>query len=198
MDEILNDLAKFRDFMTYKNPSVTFFGSARFDENSEYCKMAFSLAKELADGGFAVISGGGPGVMEAVNKGAYESGKSPSVGLNIVLPFEQVTNKYATTSFIFSNLSARKFALIERSSAFLVFPGGFGTLDELFEILVLAQIDAKKAKIFLIGREFWSKLDDFIKTTLIREKAVSKEDLSLYTISDDLDAVRDEILGILN
>ena len=184
--------------MTYKNPSVTFFGSARFDENSKYCKMAFSLAKELADGGFAVISGGGPGVMEAVNKGAYESGKSPSVGLNIVLPFEQVTNKYATTSFIFSNLSARKFALIERSSAFLVFPGGFGTLDELFEILVLAQIGAKKAKIFLIGSEFWSKLDDFIKTTLIREKAVSKEDLSLYTISDDLDAVRDEILGILN
>ena len=194
MDEILNDLAKFRDFMTYKNPSVTFFGSARFEENSKYCKMAFSLAKELADGGFAVISGGGPGVMEAVNKGAYESGKSPSVGLNIVLPFEQVTNKYATTSFIFSNLSARKFALIERSSAFLVFPGGFGTLDELFEILVLAQ----KAKIFLIGREFWSKLDDFIKTTLIREKAVSEEDLLLYTISDDLDAVRDEILGILN
>ena len=193
MDEILNDLAKFRDFATYKNPSVTFFGSARFDENSKYCKMAFSLAKELADGGFAVISGGGPGVMEAVNKGAYESGKSPSVGRNIVLPFEQVT-----TSFIFSNLSARKFALIERSSAFLVFPGGFGTLDELFEILVLAQIGAKKAKIFLIGREFWSKLDDFIKTTLIHEKAVSKEDLSLYTISDDLDAVRDEILGILN
>ena len=193
MDEILNDLAKFRDFVTYKNPSVTFFGSARFDENSKYCKMAFSLAKQLADGGFAVVSGGGPGVM-----GAYESGKSPSVGLNIVLPFEQVTNKYATTSFIFSNLSARKFALIERSSAFLVFPGGFGTLDELFEILVLAQIGAKKAKIFLIGREFWSKLDDFIKTTLIREKAVSKEDLLLYTISDDLDAVRDEILGILN
>ena len=191
MDEILNDLAKFRDFVTYKNPSVTFFGSARFDENSKYCKMAFSLAKQLADGGFAVVSGGGPGVMEAVNKGAYESGKSPSVGLNIVLPFEQVTNKYATTSFIFSNLSARKFALIERSSAFLVFPGGFG-------ILVLAQIGAKKAKIFLIGREFWSKLDDFIKTTLIREKAVSKEDLLLYTISDDLDAVRDEILGILN
>ena len=130
MDEILNDLAKFRDFMTYKNPSVTFFGSARFDENSEYCKMAFSLAKELADGGFAVISGGGPGVMEAVNKGAYESGKSPSVGLNIVLPFEQVTNKYATTSFIFSNLSARKFALIERSRECLLFPVGYGTLDD--------------------------------------------------------------------
>ena len=80
----------------------------------------------------------------------------------------------------------------------MVFPGGFGTLDELFEILVLAQIGAKKAKIFLIGSEFWGKLDDFIKTTLIYEKAVSEEDLSLYKISDDLDAVRDEILGILN
>ena len=105
MDEILNDLAKFRDFAAYKNPSVTFFGSARFDENSKYCKMAFSLAKELADGGFAVVSGGGPGVMEAANKGAYESGKSPSIGLNIVLPFEQVTNKYATSNFVFSNLA---------------------------------------------------------------------------------------------
>ena len=114
MDEILNDLAKFRDFATYKNPSVTFFGSARFDENSKYCKMAFSLAKQLADGDFAVVSGGGPGVMEAANKGAYESGKSPSIGLNIVLPFEQVTNRYATSNFVFSNLSARKFALIER------------------------------------------------------------------------------------
>ena len=93
MDEILDDLAKFRDFAAYKNPSVTFFGSARFDENNKYCKMAFSLAKELADGGFAVVSGGGPGVMEAANKGAYESGKSPSIGLNVVLPFEQVTNK---------------------------------------------------------------------------------------------------------
>ncbi|QKG28673.1 TIGR00730 family Rossman fold protein [Campylobacter sp. RM16187] len=196
MEEILNDLSKFRDFLAYKNPSVTFFGSARFEPDNKYCKMAYELAFALASEGFAIISGGGGGIMEAANKAAYDSGKSPSIGLNIVLPFEQVTNPYATDKFVFSNLNARKFALIERSKAFLVFPGGFGTLDELFEILVLAQIGRKKSKIYLIGSEFWSKLDDFIKTTLINEKSISKEDLNIYEISDDLKKISEGILKI--
>ncbi|MGB2553741.1 LOG family protein, partial [Campylobacter sp. MOP51] len=93
-------------------------------------------------------------------------------------------------------LHARKFALIERSKAFLVFPGGFGTLDELFEILVLTQIRNKRAKIYLVGSEFWSKLDDFIKTTLIEEKAVSPEDINIYEISDDLEKIAAEISQI--
>lgn len=196
MEEILNDLSKFRDFLAYKNPSVTFFGSARFEPDNRYCKMAYELAFMLASKGFAVISGGGGGIMEAANKGAFDSGKSPSIGLNIVLPFEQVTNPYATDKFVFSNLNARKFALIERSKAFFVFPGGFGTMDELFEILVLAQIGRKHAKIYLIGSEFWTKLDDFIKTTLINEKVISDGDPSLYEITDDLAKIRDEILQI--
>ena len=196
MEEILSDLSKFRDFLAYKNPSVTFFGSARFESENRYCKMAYELAFRLACEGFAVISGGGGGIMEAANKGAFDSGKSPSIGLNIVLPFEQMTNPYATTKFVFESLHARKFALIERSKAFLVFPGGFGTLDELFEILVLTQIRNKKAKIYLVGSEFWSKLDDFIKTTLIEEKAISPEDVNIYEISDDLAKIASEISQI--
>ncbi|MGB2552010.1 TIGR00730 family Rossman fold protein [Campylobacter sp. MOP51] len=196
MEKILNDLTKFRDFAAYKNPSVTFFGSARFEPDNKFCKMAYELAYSLANDGFAIVSGGGGGIMEAANKGAFDSGKSPSIGLNIVLPFEQMTNPYATSKFVFESLNARKFALIERSKAFLIFPGGFGTLDELFEILVLAQIRNKRAKIYLIGSEFWSKLDDFIKTTLIEEKAISAEDLNLYEISDDLPKIAAEISQI--
>ncbi|MDO5046014.1 LOG family protein [Campylobacter sp.] len=196
MEKILNDLTKFRDFAAYKNPSVTFFGSARFKQDNKYCKMAYELAYLLADRNFAVISGGGGGIMEAANKGAFDSGKSPSVGLNIILPFEQMTNPYATDKFIFESLNARKFALIERSKAFLVFPGGFGTLDELFEILVLSQIGNKKAKIYLVGSDFWSKLDEFIKTTLIEEKAIDNNDLSLYEIGDDVVKIADEIVNL--
>lgn len=196
MDEILNDLTKFRDFATYENPSVTFFGSARFKSDNKFCKMAYELAFNLAERGFAVVSGGGGGIMEAANKGAFDSGKSPSVGLNIILPFEQITNPYVKSKFVFESLSARKFALIEKSKAFCIFPGGFGTLDELFEILVLTQIRNKKAKIYLIGSEFWSKLDDFIKTTLLENGAISEENVYAYEVSDDLYKIADEISKI--
>lgn len=196
MDDILNDLTKFRDFAAYKNPSVTFFGSARFEPDNKFCKMAYELAYSLANAGFAIVSGGGGGIMQAANKGAFDSGRSPSIGLNIVLPFEQMTNPYATSKFVFESLHARKFALIEKSKAFLVFPGGFGTLDELFEILVLTQIRNKRAKIYLVGSEFWSKLDEFIKTTLINEKAICPEDVNIYEISDDLIKIAAEISKI--
>ena len=195
-DKFLSDLNGFSDILNFSNDCVTFFGSARLEADSSYCQTAYKLARRLNEAGFAIVSGGGGGIMEVANKGAFESAKAPSVGLNIVLPFEQVTNRYATTSFVFSNLSVRKFALIERSKAFVVFPGGFGTLDELFEILVLAQIGTKKAKIFLVGERFWSGLNEFIKTVLIEEKVISESDLKLYKISDDIDEIASEILKI--
>ena len=127
--------------------------------------------------------------MEAVNKGAYESGKSPSIGLNIVLPFEQVTNRYATSNFVFSNLSARKFALIERSSAFLVFPGGFGTLDEFFEILVLVQTGFKRAQIYLYDEEFYAPLMEFFRTSLLKSGAINESDLQNFKLCDSVDEI---------
>jgi TIGR00730 family protein len=195
MQNFVDELNKFDELLDFPNKCITFFGSARLDDSSQYCRMAKNLAYKLNQAGFAIISGGGGGIMEAVNRGAFESDKAPSIGLNVVLPFEQFTNKYATTSFVFSNLSVRKFALIDRSIAFIVFPGGFGTLDELFEILVLAQIGTKKAKIYLVGSKFWSGLDSFIRSTLVNEKVISRGDLDLYKISDDIDEVASQIIG---
>ena len=194
IQSLVDELKKFNEILDFSNECVTFFGSARFDEDNVYCKMACELAKMLNSKNFAILSGGGGGIMEAANKGAFQAGTAPSVGLNVVLPFEQFTNKYATTSLVFSNLNIRKFALIKHSKAFVVFPGGFGTLDELFEILVLAQIGTKKAKIFLVGQDFWSGLDKFIKTTLLNEKVISQNDIDLYEISDDLDDIVKKIL----
>lgn len=196
MADFQNEIEKFSEILNFTNECVTFFGSARFEEDNPYCQMAYDLAKRLNGANFAILSGGGAGIMQAANKGAFEAANAPSVGLNVVLPFEQFTNKYATTSFVFSNLNVRKFALIHRSKAFVVFPGGFGTLDELFEILVLAQIGTKKSKIFLVGTQFWAGLDSFIKSTLLEQKAISQSDLQLYEISDDLDKITKSILEI--
>jgi len=195
-NELINDLLKFPSVLDYKNKNVTFFGSARFYEENFYCKKAYELAYRLNSLGYAILTGGGDGIMRAANKGAYDSAKSPSVALNVRLPFEQNTNPYVTAKYLFSNLSPRKFALTNSSVAFVVFPGGFGTLDELFEILVLAQVGTKKVKIFLYGCEFWQGLDKFIRETLVCEKTINKEDINLYKITDDLELIANEILAI--
>ncbi|WP_169783899.1 TIGR00730 family Rossman fold protein [Campylobacter curvus] len=194
--DLIDDLLKFQSILNYKNKNVTFFGSARFDDDNAYCKMAYDLAFRLGELGFAVLTGGGDGIMRAANKGAFESGKSPSIALNVRLPFEQETNPYVTAKYLFSNLSPRKFALTDSSVAFVVFPGGFGTLDELFEILVLAQIGSKKVKIYLVGTKFWQGLDEFIKTTLVTQKTISQKDVDLYKITDDIELIVSEILHI--
>ncbi|WP_169779215.1 TIGR00730 family Rossman fold protein [Campylobacter curvus] len=194
--DLIDDLLKFQSILNYKNKNVTFFGSARFDDDNAYCKMAHDLAFRLGELGFAVLTGGGDGIMRAANKGAFESGKSPSIGLNVRLPFEQATNPYVTAKYLFSNLSPRKFALTDSSVAFVVFPGGFGTLDELFEILVLAQIGSKKVKIYLVGTKFWQGLDEFIKMTLVTQKTISQKDVDLYKITDDIELIVSEILHI--
>ncbi|WP_149719101.1 TIGR00730 family Rossman fold protein [Campylobacter concisus] len=196
MNELVSDLLNFPNVLKYKNKNVTFFGSARFEEDNFYCKKAYELAYKLNELGYAILTGGGDGIMRAANKGAFDSAKSPSVALNVRLPFEQNTNPYVTVKYLFSNLSPRKFALTDSSVAFVVFPGGFGTLDELFEILVLAQVGSKKVKIFLFGSEFWQGLDEFIKNTLVSQKTIKKEDINLYKITDDLELIANEILTI--
>ncbi|MCD8212597.1 MAG: TIGR00730 family Rossman fold protein [Campylobacter sp.] len=198
MNDLIDDLLKFQSVLNYNNKNVTFFGSARFDDDNEYCKMAYELAFKLGELGFAVLTGGGDGIMRAANKGAYDSGKSPSIALNVRLPFEQETNPYTTAKYLFSNLNPRKFALTDSSVAFVVFPGGFGTLDELFEILVLAQIGSKNVKIYLVGTKFWRELDEFIKITLVAQKTISENDVNLYKITDDIELITSEILNIYN
>ncbi|KEA46088.1 hypothetical protein CR66_04815 [Campylobacter mucosalis] len=196
MSEFLDEFVKFQGILGHKNKNVTFFGSARLPMSSPYCKQAKELAFMLNEAGLAVLTGGGDGIMRAANMGAYESAKAPSIAFNIRLPFEQKTNPFITNSFVFSSFTPRKFALINYSIAFVVFPGGFGTLDELFDILALTQTKLQKAKIFLVGSIFWAGLDNFIKTTLIDEKLISKDDVNLYHITDDIGFIASEILKI--
>lgn len=174
---------------------VTFFGSARFDESNEYCQKTAILAGRLADSGYTIITGGGGGIMQAANKGAYESDPNKSIGLNIILPKEQGVNEYVTHSLMFSQLALRKTALIVKSEIFIIMPGGFGTMDELFEILVLVQTRLKKAKIYLYGVSFFRPLIEFIKTSLIETKAISPSDLDIFVLSDDIDEIYSKIVG---
>ncbi len=170
--------------------SVTIFGSARLGENDPYVKKAEELAFKIAQRDYAVITGGGPGIMQAGNKGAYEAG-GKSVGFNIELPFEQKLNPYITESIGFHHFFPRKVALAYSAEAYVYFPGGFGTLDELFEILTLKQ--TKKIPdipVILFGTGFWNPLENFFKEVFLGEhETISAEDLNLYTITDDVDEV---------
>ncbi len=173
--------------------AVTIFGSARFKPDNAYYKKAEQLAASLADSGYTVFTGGGPGIMEAGNKGAYEAG-GRSIGVNIILPFEQNPNPYQTDSIDFRYFFIRKVLLVKYSTAFVVFPGGFGTLDELFEALTLIQ--TKKIKpfpVYLVDSEYWSGLIEWIKDTQLAKGAISKKDLNLFKVVDDISTIPAEI-----
>ena len=171
-------------------PCVSIFGSARTSPENKYYKMAEELAFQLTKNKYGVITGGGPGIMEAGNKGAKRGG-GKSVGLNIELPFEQVSNDYVDNDkrINFDYFFVRKVMFIKYAQAFVVMPGGFGTLDELFEALTLIQTEKiKKFPIVLFGSDFWSGLIDWIKNTLLEEyKNISPEDLDLIKVVDDVD-----------
>jgi len=170
-----------------KHPkSVSFFGSARFKEDNEHYQKARSIAEKLSKIGYTVVTGGGPGIMQAGNHGAYDAG-GESIGLNIRLPHEQVINPYVKDSIDFYYFFSRKVALSFSAEAYLYFPGGFGTLDEFFEILTLVQTHKiPKIPIILVGTDFWKPLDDFIKKNMLeKHNAISPEDMSLYRIVDD-------------
>lgn len=174
-------------------PCVSIFGSARTKPDHKYYKMAEKIAEELVHLGYGVITGGGPGIMEAGNKGAHNKG-GRSVGLNIVLPFEQNGNPYIDPEKLisFDYFFVRKVMFIKYSQGFIVMPGGFGTLDELFEAITLIQTKKiGKFPIVLVGTEFWGGLMDWIKGVLMKEHNISPEDLDLFSIVDDpIEAVK--------
>jgi uncharacterized protein (TIGR00730 family) len=174
-------------------PSVSVFGSARTRPDSDYYRRAERIARALSDSGFSVVSGGGPGIMEAANKGAYD-GKSPSVGLNIQLPKEQVSNDYQNISLRFRHFFSRKVMFVKYASAYVVLPGGFGTLDELAEILTLVQTErTRRIPIILVGSAYWSGLIEWFKGTLVREGAIDEADLELFQMMDEPEEVVEAI-----
>ena len=165
-------------------PSVSLFGSARLAVDHPYYKLAEEIALALSDAGFSVVSGGGPGIMEAANKGAFE-GKSPSVGLNIQLPHEQSGNQYQDIRLTFRHFFSRKVMFVKYAAAYVVMPGGFGTLDEMAEILTLIQTGkTRRIPIILVHAPFWKGLIDWLRETLVSEKTISPEDLDLIQILD--------------
>ncbi len=178
-------LAKVRTFAQ----GVSIFGSARLPENSKWCKLAEQLGFQLAQNGHAVISGGGPAIMQSANKGAYEAG-GRSIGLNIELPHEQHINPYVTDSIEFRYFFARKVMLTIASKVYVFFPGGFGTLDEFSEILILMQ-EGKMPKMpmFLIGKSFWKPLDKFFETKMQKMHLIKANDRKIYKITDDITEV---------
>ncbi len=166
-------------------PAVTIFGSARTPVDSPYYKMAEETAAEAARCGLSVITGGGGGIMEAANKGAFNAG-GKSVGLNIQLPHEQKANEYQTLELHFKYFFARKTMFTKYASGFIILPGGFGTLDELFEALTLMQtLKMSQFPVVIMGREYWQGLLDWVSSTMVNEKTISPEDIHLYDITDD-------------
>ena len=168
--------------------AATFWGSARTEPNDPYYKAAEELAAKMAKKGFTIISGGGPGIMEASNVGAFKVGGN-SIGLNIKLPFEQKLNPYTTESLNFDFFFSRKVMLTFSSEVYVYFPGGFGTLDEFFEIITLIQTKKiEKIPIVLYGSEFWEPLIRFFEKDLLKKhKTISKEDLDLFHVVDSVD-----------
>ena len=178
-------LAKIRTY----SQGVSIFGSARLPMDGKWCKLAEQLGYKLAQNGHPVITGGGPSIMEAANKGAYEAG-GRSIGLNIQLAHEQHINPYVTDEMEFHYFFARKVMLTLSSKVYVFFPGGFGTLDEFSEILILMQ-EGKMPKMpmFLIGKSFWKPLDRFFATKMTPLKTINDKDRKIYRITDDIDDV---------
>jgi len=186
---IMSEFVEGYDTLRYLHPAVSIFGSSALPPESKYYRYAREIARKLSDSGFSVITGGGPSIMEAANRGAFE-GKSKSIGLNIDIPSEQIPNEYQDLSLDFRYFFARKVMFVKYASAFVIMPGGFGTLDELFESMTLIQ--TKKILHFpvvLFGSEFWGGLIDWIVSSPIKVGTLSKKDLSLFSMTDDTNEV---------
>ena len=190
-DKLKKDIKNFNETLKINGRCITFFGSARFDENNKYSQKARELARLLAPK-FTIFTGGGGGIMEATNHGASEAG-AKSVGINIILPREQDMNKFADFKFTFNYLYVRKCALIEKSDFFVVFPGGFGTLDELFEVITLKQTGKKSCAIYLYDREYFAPLVEFFKISLLKNGAICEDELLNFTLCDDINQIYEKI-----
>jgi uncharacterized protein (TIGR00730 family) len=175
------------DTLSKLGPAIAIFGSARAQKESRYWKEASEVANRLSNAGFAVITGGGPGIMEAANSGAQQ-GTSPSVGCNIELPYEQKPNQYLDIMLSFRYFFVRKMMFVKYSVGYVIFPGGFGTLDELFEALTLSQTDKiKHFPIALHGKEYWEDLVEWMKGDLLTSGYIAPADLDLFRITDSPD-----------
>lgn len=194
--KIMSEFVSGYERLSRIGPCVSIFGSARTKPNSKYYELTERVAQKIVDSGYGIITGGGPGIMEAGNKGAHLAGGT-SVGLNIDLPFEQHDNPYidGDKNLDFDYFFVRKVMFVKYSQGFVVMPGGFGTLDELFEAITLIQTKKiAKFPIILVGSEFWNGLFEWIKSTLLEAKNISPGDLSLIQIVDH----EDEVIEILN
>jgi len=189
MFRIIGELVEGFDELAGVEPAVTIYGSARLRAEDALYRQTEEIAARLGKLGFTIISGGGPGVMEAANKGALEAG-AKSVGLNIDLPEEQECNPYTTKSITFNHFFVRKVMLVKYASAFVIMPGGLGTLDELTEVLTLIQTHKiKPFPVLLFDSEFWSGLLDWLKNTVLARECISEGDLDLLRVCDRVDEV---------
>ena len=190
---IISEFVEATEALADIRPAVSIFGSARIKAGEYWYEETVTLARKLSDAGFAVISGGGPGIMEAANKGAFE-GASTSVGLNMQLPHEQHGNPYQDLSLTFRHFFPRKVAFAKYATAFVAMPGGWGTLDELMEVLTLIQTKmGRRIPVILMGSEFWKGLIDWMQGTLVGEGMISPEDMQLVRVIDEPQGVVDAI-----
>ena len=181
------------DELSKLGPAVSIFGSARTQPDNQYYQLTERTAAKLVQNGFAIITGGGGGIMEAANKGAFEA-KGKSVGLNIEIPQEQIPNEYQNLSLSFRYFFARKMMFMKYAQAFVILPGGFGTMDEFFESLTLIQtLKMERFPVVLMGCDYWKGLLDWIEHTMIKNGTISKDDTALYTLTDDPEEVVDII-----
>jgi len=186
---IMSEFVEATERLAAIRPAVSIFGSARIARDSDSYRLTETIARLLSDAGFSVISGGGPGVMEAANKGAFE-GKSMSIGLNIQLPHEQKMNHYQDISQSFRHFFARKYMFVKVAAAYVVMPGGFGTLDELLEALTLIQTGkSPRIPLILVGSEFWAGLLDWFRERLVTEKMINPEDIGLLQVIDEPEGI---------
>jgi len=191
---ILSEFVEGFEELSDIGPAVSIFGSARTSPRNKYYKQTVELSKLLSENGYTIITGGGPGIMEAANRGAADNGGT-SVGLNIELPMEQKPNKYQNVELNFRYFFARKVMFVKYAMGYVCMPGGFGTLDEFFEALTLIQTHKiYPFPLILFGGEYWAPLRDFMENSMLKNNAITEEDLELIQVTDD----QDEVLDIIN
>ena len=193
LDQLSRDLAKGLHALSPLLPAVTIYGSSRVGAGDAVYQQAESIARHLAERGFSIVTGGGPGVMEAANKGAKEAG-GVSVGINIWLPNEQKTNTYATISLEVRHFFVRKLMLVKYASAVIFLPGGYGTLDELFETLTLIQTERlRPVPVILVGSWYWTRLVEWIRTQLLPEDFIRPSDATIFVVADQVSEVLEHV-----
>lgn len=190
IDKVILEFEQGYEIARSVSPAVTVLGSARFKSKNKYYKKARELGFKLSDIGYNVVTGGGGGIMEAANRGAFECGKTKSVGFKIILPHEKHLNPYTTLHFDFKYFYSRKYMLFNFADAIVVFPGGFGTLDELLEILMLLQTEKLNfIRIFLFGVKFWTPIFESFRLSLLSNDVIHKTDLERFRLTDSNDYI---------